>query len=96
MRFAGLFDCKNLEAHGVAILNYNESSNNVDNFELTSSAMKDVTYDNFILERLPLLGPLNYAPLPTEKNEKMVGYIPVTKLALVKGDNPSEGYILLL
>ena len=40
MRFAGLFDCKNLEAHGVAILNYNESSNNVDNFELTYTGQK--------------------------------------------------------
>ena len=99
MRFAGLFDCKTLEAHGVAILSYNEFSSNVDNVELTlnaSSTMKDATYDNFIVERLPLLGPLNYAPLPTDKNEQIVGYIPITKLAIVNDHNPPEGNIYML
>ena len=99
MRFAGLFDCETFKAHGLAVLSYNKSLNNIDNFDLTlntSSTMKDATYDNFVVERLPLLGPLNYAPHPTDKNEQIVGYIPITKLSIVDHHNPSEGNILIL
>ena len=84
MRFAGLFDCKNLKAHGEAILIYKESSTDVENNDIiynASSTSKEAVYEQFVKEMLPILGPLNYAPYSNITDDHRDGYIPITKLA---------------
>ena len=97
MKFAGLFDCKNLKAHGEAILLYKESFyDGEDNAIIynASSTTKDAFYDDFILERLPLLGPLNYAPYSNDTYSYIEGYVPVTKLTSYADNVSSEGKLL--
>ena len=63
MRFAGLADCSMLKAHGEAILIYKshgESNDNAIKHSAASTAMQ-AEYDDFIVERLPVLGPINYS-----------------------------------
>ena len=99
MRFAGLFDCKNLKAHGEAILIYKESSTDVNNNDImysASSTSKDAVYEEFVKERLPILGPLNYAPYLNNTNEHRDGYVPITKLASFEDNKLPAGKSFLI
>ena len=64
MRFAGLFDCANLKAHGEAILIYDNNFRKDRKkiiLRAASSNSTESSYKNSAKERLPLLNPLNYA-----------------------------------
>ena len=98
MNFAGLFDCENLKAHGEAILIYNETNTTVDNYDLlrNASLSKDPSYDEVIMERLPLLGPLNYAPYSNNNRDQKNGYIPITHLNLTESNEASKGIFSIM
>ena len=93
MRFAGLFDCKNLKAYGEAILVYRKygSSAVIEKDVMYSASSVDMgaEYDQFSKEIVPVLGPLNFAPLGNSTNRNDNGYIPITKLS--SWDNYEDG-----
>ena len=81
MRFAGLFDCAFLKAHGEAVLLYDnnfETNRQEILLRAASSNKTESSYKNSSKERLPLLNPLNYASntnscsKPSTKNLKSV------------------------
>ena len=103
MRFAGLFDCKNLKAYGEAILVYREngSSSVIEKDVIYNASSIDMgaEYDQFSNEVVPILGPLNFAPPGNSSNRNDNGYIPVTKLSsweTYKDSTGSTGKIFTL
>ena len=85
MRFAGLFDCKNLKAYGEAILVYREygSSAVIEKDVMYNASSIDIgaEYDQFSKELVPILGPLNFAPPANSTDRNDSGYIPITRLS---------------
>ena len=94
MRFAGLFDCKKLKAYGEALLVYNPSLNDTLSVEQkmkASSISKNASYNDFVRERLPLLGPLNYAPYVNNSMEYRDGVFPITRLKHIPDKTSKKG-----
>jgi len=102
MRFAGLFDCVKLKAHGKAILAYNLSPDSPLYNEYNEAyalyneekmtiapAIINASYEDSVQERLPILAPLNYAPFNNETTDNRDGYIPITELRQIV-DNKSK------
>jgi len=73
MRFAGLFDCSNLEAHAAAVLRY-EGAPDEDVLD------ENTNYEDFLDEVGPVLNALNYAPPPNDAKFLKAEWIPVTEL----------------
>ena len=96
MRFAGLFDCAKLKAHGEALLVYTNSSNDsLDSDEQmrVSSTSTNASYDDFVKDRLPILAPLNYATYENNTTEYKDGYIPITQLRHIEDEKSKQGKI---
>ena len=94
MRFAGLFDCKKLKAYGEALLVYNQSIDDTLTLEQRingSSISLNASYNEFVRERLPILGPLNYAPYMNTSMEYRNGYIPITDLKHIQDTKSRKG-----
>ena len=104
MRFAGLFDCAKLKAHGEAILAYNLSPNSplyneyneyyalYNEEKMTvASPITNATYMDSVQERLPILAPLNYAPYSNETTDNRNGYIPITELHRIVDNKSKKG-----
>ena len=104
MRFAGLFDCVKLKAHGKAILAYNLSPNSPLYNEYNEAyalyneekitiapAIINASYEDSVQERLPILAPLNYAPFNNETTDNRDGYIPITELRQIIDNKSKKG-----
>ena len=104
MRFAGLFDCAKLKAHGEAILAYNLSPNSplyneyneyyalYDEKKMPlASPITNATYADSVQERLPILAPLNYAPYNNATTDNRNGYIPITELHHIVDSKSKKG-----
>ena len=100
MRFAGLFDCEGLKAHGEAVLLYEHKFGKFRNkklMEIASSPRKGTSYNDSATKRFPLLNPLNYASnihncskIKTSKKnkncKKRPGYVAVTEMESLGAD----------
>ena len=104
MRFAGLFDCAKLKAHGEAILAYNLSPNSplyndyneayalYDEEKMNiAPAIINASYEDSVQERLPILAPLNYAPFNNQTTDNRDGYIPITQLHHIVDNKSKKG-----
>ena len=94
VRFAGLFDCAKLKAHGEAILAYNLSPDGPisnDQKMTVSSAITNASYEDSVQERLPILAPLNYAPFNNKTTDNKNGYIPITELHHIVDNKSKKG-----
>ena len=104
MRFAGLFDCAKLKAHGEAILAYNLSPNSplyndyneayalYDEEKMNiAPAIINASYEDSVQERLPILAPLNYAPFNNQTTDNRDGYIPITELHHIVDSKSKKG-----
>ena len=94
MRFAGLFDCAKLKAHAVALLHYNEESDEMsptlhkdpqyytDGTKIDFGRVSNVSYEDCAVVAGVELNPLNYAPyygfVETEADRR--NKVPINKL----------------